>query len=138
MTFHSILFERPEDRAEPGPAPPDFFVDLNLDQVVDAILAGKEEYGLRPFFLAPLKSVDAIKYCHEVMQELEIASAHDAMQSFARAMGATRRFKGISDKILNKNVKQGWFLNAVEAYCEAVSRLADDLSALGPKSRGLS
>jgi DNA mismatch repair protein MutS len=138
MSFTSILFERPEDTTQPGPATSDFFVDLNLNQVVDALVAGREEYGLRPFFLAPLKSVDAIKYRHEIMQELEVASVHDAIQSFARAMGAMRRFKGISDKIINKNVKQGWFLNAVEAYCEAVGRLAQDLGALAPKSRGLS
>ena len=139
MTFHSILFERPEDGVKgPGPASPDFLVDLNLDQVVDAIIAGREEYDLRPFFLAPLKSVDAIKYRHEIMQELEIAGMHDAIQSFSQAMGAMRRFRGISDKIINKNVKEGWFLNAVEAYCEAASRLARDLAALDPKSRGLS
>jgi DNA mismatch repair protein MutS len=139
MTFNSILYERPEDALKgQGPAAPDFFVDLNLNQIVDAIIAGREEYGLRPFFLAPLKSVDAIKYRHEIMQELESPSMHDAMQSFAQAMRAMRQCKGRSDRILNKYVKQGWFLNAVEAYCEAVSRLAHDLSALDPKSRGLS
>jgi DNA mismatch repair ATPase MutS len=138
MTFNSILFERPEDGIKGQPAEPDFFVDLNLNQIVDAIIAGKEEYGLRPFFLAPLKSVEAIKYRHEIMQELESASLNDAMKAFAQKMRAMRRFKGISDRVLNKNVKQGWFLNAVEAYCEAVGRLANDLAALGPKSRGLS
>ena len=138
MTFTSILFEKPEDRMEPGPASADFLLDLNLDQVVDAIIAGREEYGLRPFFLAPLKSVDAIEYRHEIMKELEIAGLHDAIEAFARSMGAMRRYSGISGKVINKNVKEGWFLNAVEAYCEAVSRLAHDLAALGPKSRGLS
>lgn len=139
MTFNSILSEKPEDgTTEPGRAAPDFFVDLNLNQVVDAIIAGKEEYGLQPLFFAPLKSADAIEYRHEVMRELESATIHDAIQSFARTMGATRRFRGISGRIVNKHVKEGWFLNSVEAYCEAVSRLAHDLAAASPKSRGLS
>ncbi|MDA4115710.1 MAG: DNA mismatch repair protein MutS [Thaumarchaeota archaeon] len=138
MTFHSILFERPEDRTEPWPAAPDFFIDLNLDQVVDDIIAGREEYGLKPFFLAPLKSVGAIEYRHEIMRELEAARTRDAIQSFAQAMSRTRRYWGISAKIIDKNVKQGWFLNAVEAYCDAVGGLARDLEAAGPKSRGLS
>jgi len=139
MTFTSILFERPEDAVKgPGPAAPDFLVDLNLDQVVEAIIVGREEYDLRPFFFAPLKNVDAIEYRHEVMQELEVAGVRDAIQSFARAMGRARRFRGISGKVVNKNVKNGWFLNAAEAYCEAVSGLARDLDALTPKSRGLS
>ena len=138
MTFNSILFERPEDRAEPGPGAPDFFVDLNLDQVVDDIIAEREEYGLKPFFLAPLKSVGAIEYRHEIMRELETAPVRDAVQSFARAMSRTRRYRNISSKLIDKNVKEGWFLNAVEAYCDAVGGLARDLGAVGLKSRGLS
>jgi DNA mismatch repair protein MutS len=138
MTFTSILHEKPEDSAQPTPSAPDYFVDLNLDQVVDALVAGREEYGLRPFFLAPLRSVDAIDYRHEIMQELEGAGVRDAIRSFARAMGKMRRCRGISERLISKNVKEGWFLNAVEAYCEAVSGLARDLDAAAPKSRGLS
>ena len=55
MTFHSILFEGPEDETRGPGADPEYFVDLNLNQIVDAIIAGKEDYGLRPFFLAPLE-----------------------------------------------------------------------------------
>ena len=55
MTFHSILFLNPQDRisAESREAPA-CFVDLNLDQIVDAVTATKGEYNLRPFFLFPV------------------------------------------------------------------------------------
>ena len=45
MTFNSILFEKTEDglKNEAIEAPA-FFVDLNLDQIIDAITAGKQEY----------------------------------------------------------------------------------------------
>jgi hypothetical protein len=50
-TFHSILDRRmrlgaPHDAAEM----PEFFRDLNIDQIVAAITAGREEYDLKPFF----------------------------------------------------------------------------------------
>lgn len=139
MTFRSILFEGPEDGAESALRMPDFFVDLNLDQVMDAILAGREEYGLQPLFFTPLRSESAVKHRHEIMQELESApSLRDALQSFARAMRSMRRFRATADNIRYKHVKQGWFLDAVEAYCGAVDRLARELAALELKSHGLS
>ena len=45
MTFLSILFERTVANTEKEtPEAPVFFVDLNLDQVIDAITAGFQEY----------------------------------------------------------------------------------------------
>src|SRR2546425_8471572 len=72
MTFHSILFARADDRPkEELTEAPNFFGDLNLDQIVAAITAGKEEYSLTPFFYASLHDVDAIRYRHELFQDLE-------------------------------------------------------------------
>jgi DNA mismatch repair protein MutS len=138
MTFNSILFERAEGRPKEAESDhPDFFVDLNLDQVVEAVTAGRGEYNLRPFFLIPLRSVGAIEYRHEVMRELEGASVRAAIMSFAQRMRTMRGYLDQADKVQNKYNKQGWFLNAVEEYCEAVRCLTRDLGASGLKSRGL-
>lgn len=139
MTFQSVLFQRPEDRpSEPARAIPDFFVDLNLDRVVDAVTAGREEYRLQSFFLSPLKSIDAINYRQEVMRELEDAGVRGAIIAFADRMRAMREYAGMSSRILNQLVKDGWFLCAAEEYSEAVEGLERGLAALAPKSRGLS
>jgi hypothetical protein len=52
--FDSILFMRSDviNRKQVTEIP-DFFIDLNLDQVIDAVVSGKEEYNLKPFFLYP-------------------------------------------------------------------------------------
>ena len=51
MTFHSILFEKADNVTIKGtPEVPAFFADLNLDQIVDAVIAGRQEYDLKPFF----------------------------------------------------------------------------------------
>ncbi len=52
MAFRGILYEEGGDRARGTPAaPPDYFRDLNLDQIVQEITADKEAYDLRPLFL---------------------------------------------------------------------------------------
>ena len=56
--FQSILFERAEDGVRvDGLSEPDFFADLNLDQVLKSMTTGREQYELKPFFYAPLHEV---------------------------------------------------------------------------------
>jgi hypothetical protein len=139
MTFDSILFQGAAGRdLLEGVTPPGFFADLNLDQIVAAITAGKEEYDLKPFFWLSLSDVDAIVYRQEIMQDLEHPPLFDAIKAFAESMRATRNHLAQAEKLHYKLQKQRWFLDAVDTYCEAVSRLADDLSRAKPASRGLS
>jgi DNA mismatch repair protein MutS len=72
MTFHSILFEGASDttQKETSQAPP-FFIDLNLDQIIDAITLGKDEYNLKPFYFTVLHDLNTIHYRHEVLRDLE-------------------------------------------------------------------
>src|ERR1700752_3401825 len=47
--FQSILFAKPEDGINQETTPtPDFFRDLNLDQIVEGITVGKAGYDLKP------------------------------------------------------------------------------------------
>lgn len=137
VAFNSILFETPEDRigADAVEAPA-FFIDLNCDQVVAAVTAGKDEYNLKPYFHACLHRVGAIKYRHEVMQDLENVSLHQHVNSFAKTMREIRDHLIRVQKLHYKEQQQAWFLDAVEIYCEAINSLADDLSNSGLKSRG--
>ncbi len=72
MPFQSILFDNPESGREINKQEaPDFFADLNLDQIVESITSGRDEYNLKPFFYIPLKRVEAINY----RQEIRVLSA---------------------------------------------------------------
>jgi len=137
MTFHSILFEKPADsiKTETLEAPV-FFVDLNLDQIIDAITAGRQEYHLKPFFYTSLHDIDAIKYRHEIMRDLENSILFDHIQSFAQKMRAMREHLTQADKLHYTYQKERWFVDAVEMYCDAVTCLLHDVSLVDVQSRG--
>ncbi len=138
MTFHSILSEGTADgRAKETPEAPVFFVDLNLDQVINAITAGRQEYNLKPFFYTPLNDIETIQYRQEIAQDLENETLLEIIKSFARQMVIMRRYLALVDKLDFQRHKEGWFLEAAEAYCDAVSYLAHSLSQVDLKSRGL-
>jgi DNA mismatch repair protein MutS len=137
MTVPSVLFLDVADRPADRLGAPDFFADLNLDQIVAAVTAGKEEYNLTPFFHAPLTQVDAITFRHEVMQDLEDARLFDRIKAFALAMRAVRDHLAQLEKRYYERQKQRSFLDAVDLYGDAVNGLAQDLSAASFSSRGL-
>jgi DNA mismatch repair protein MutS len=137
--FHGVLF--------PGAGPPiagetreapSFFRDLNLDQIIDAVTAGRDEYDLTPFFYAPVREVDTILYRHEIMRDLERMAVAAALGQFAQRCREVRQHLTLVGNIrYDKHNKNGWFLHATTIYCEAVRALGNDLHRADLKSRGL-
>jgi DNA mismatch repair protein MutS len=138
QVFRSILFESPEyapNTRDLGPSAS--FADLNLDQIIDAVTADKKEYDLRPFFYASLNEIDAITYRQEAFQDLENEDLLENIKSFALKMSTMRRYVALAEKLYYKHHKEGWFLESVETYCEAVTSLLRDLNNTKLKSCGL-
>lgn len=134
----SVLFDGPVDAKRiDEQAAPAFFVDLNLDQVVDAVTLGRAEYDLKPFFYAPLGSVASIAYRHQVMRDLVDGRVRAAIESFAKQMREMREQFRQSQKLHYQRQKQSYLLDAVEIYCRAVDVLTHDLSASDVRSTGL-
>lgn len=135
MTF-SILFDK-DDLVQENEEQPACFYDLNLDQVVDAITARKEEYNLRPFFYTPLRNVEAICYRHEVMRDMENKTLMEHIKAFAQKMVVVRRYLALIERLDFEYHKKGWFLEAALVYCGAVTDLEYNLRLADLKSRGL-
>jgi DNA mismatch repair protein MutS len=136
--LYSVLFESYKDRVSDDALPaPRFFLDLNCDQIVDAITVDKDEYNLKPFFHAPLRRVEAIRYRQEVMQDLEDASVFELVKAFARGMRDVREYLDRVRKMHYKEQKQAWFLASVEVYCDSINFFANGLCNASIKSRGL-
>lgn len=135
--FESILFEQPGTGSGTGALEkPDFFADLNLDQVLKSMTAGREQYDLEPLFRTPLHDAGAVRYRHEVLRDLEKPEVLEPVSRFAEAMRRMRRHLEQTQKLHYKLQKQAWFLDAARIYCQAVRALAAELAAGEVSSRG--
>ena len=135
--FQSVLFEQPASGAGvDGRQEPDFFADLNLDQVLESMTASRKQYDLKPFFYAPLHDVAAVRYRHEVLRDLEKPAVLESVTRFAETMRRMREHLAEAEKLHYPLQKQAWFLDAVEIYREAVCSLAKELGGLDVTSRG--
>ncbi len=134
MAFDSILFL--PDAPPPESEEPDFFADLNLDQVLASLTAGREQHELEPFFYTPLRDVETVRYRHEVCRDLETSGLHAAVTRFASSMRRTRLYFAQVGKLHYALQRHAWLLDAVEIYCEAVRSLADGLAEQPVTSRG--
>ncbi len=144
MAVHSILFcgdgapGDVEDSSEP-----EFFRDLNLDQIVASLTAGRDAYALQPFFYHPLRELDAVIYRQEIFQDLEHPDTYELVTDFAGhtlvATWASRAGAMQSDDGLDHGHyhRARRFLNAAEEYCDAVTALAAGLREVTVDSRGL-
>jgi DNA mismatch repair protein MutS len=135
-SFQSILFDQNELGTE-SCTEPDFFGDLNLDQILTSLSAGREEYDLAPFFYRPLRDVEAVHYRHHVLGDLQTEPVLGAVRAFADGMRRMRSNLALVEKLHYSRQKHRWFLEAVATYCRAVAGLRQQLGQLELRSRGL-
>jgi DNA mismatch repair protein MutS len=134
----SILFRDRADRiVDESLSAPDFLGDLNLDQIFAAIAAGYEEHNLTPFFLIPLRSIDAVVFRHQVMRDLENHDLYENVRAFAKRMRDARKQLTEAGKRYYELQRQRWILDAVNTYCDAVRQLDHDLSSAKLASPGM-
>ena len=138
VRFHSILFDRPESGVDTdAPEQPSSFADLNLDQVVESITAGRDEYDLKPFFYAPLHDIEAVRYRHDVLRDLQRVEVAAAIGAFAQRMQDMRAHLARVENLYYASQKKSWFVDAVLIYRDAVRSFARELEQLELTSPGL-
>ena len=133
--FESILFDR--SRLELVSQSPEFFSDLNLDQVIAAITSGREEYNLQPFFHTLLEDLETVNYRHDIFRDLENQETLDSIRSFAIQMRAMRSDLSLAEKLHYKHQKQALFFEAIEIYVAAVHEFRRKLEQTELRSAGL-
>lgn len=134
----SVIYRRPSGRAgEKSLATPECFPDLHLDEILDTVVAGRDEYGLRPFFLDPLGDLESISYRQEVFRDLEQPAVREVVEAFAAAMRDMRHQLGVVEQLRVRLQRQRWFLDAAATYRSAVEGLSRSFEPLELSSSGL-
>lgn len=137
MSFISILFNKSESQIKAlHSEPPEFFIDLNLDQIIDAITEKWFEYNLKPFFYFHLCEINEIKYRQEVFNDLESESLYKLVKLFTEKMREVHKLLKLSEKVSYKYQKEIWFLYAAEIYCQAIKNFIIGLLSEPLNSRG--
>ncbi len=137
MAFSSILFPAGDTKSTAHlPEKDHFLVDLNLVQIVDGIVSGKEDYNLKPFFYTSLHDRDAILYRQEIMKDIESNILSEYLRMFANSMAAVRRQLPDPKTSYYRYEKERLFLDAVKLYLDAVILLANNLSLTELRSKG--
>lgn len=133
----SIPFSRPAAVPLAQLSEPAYFADLNLDQLVSSVIAGREVYNLRPLFYVRLTSAEEARYRHGVFRDLERQDIRNTIVSFARKLRDMQDRLARARKVHHQLQRSRMFLSAAGTYCEAVESLGGDLSGAAVSSPGM-
>lgn len=137
MGFESILFNEENEAADLVRADaPEFFHDLNLDQLVEQVTAEFKEYDLAPLYYTHLTSLDTILYRQDIMADLGNPALREVISSFSSQMRGMRGFLERSRKAFQEYARQRSFLTAADIYCATLKRLRSHLLNLPIESHG--
>jgi len=134
--FTSILF--PQGDAPAGAVgEPGCFSDLHLDEIIAAINARHPEDQVNEFFHVPLRDVSAIEHRQQVFRDLECDEIRAPIMDFVGGMRTIRLRLEQAKELRHPLQRQGWFIYAIQTYCEIVASLREALARVPLASRGL-
>lgn len=133
----SLLF--PDDQRVPAddPAEPAYFADLNLNQLVKRVQAGRFGRHAGAVLKRPLHSIDVVLHRQAVCRDMdtpEVARAFDRLEAHLDLMRSRQRAAAKSRSNTQADL---WTLHAAQAYLHAVQDLSDDLGAAKLTSAGM-
>jgi DNA mismatch repair ATPase MutS len=133
LVFESILYREIENKGLIREEHPDFFLDLNLDQVIKAITEQKKDYHLDSIFYTPLKNIHNVTYRQKVFLDLQNERILQSIRTFSDKMEKMYRYLSGIER-LYRYQKERWLMDSAEIYCEAVQTLFHDLTSESPES----
>jgi DNA mismatch repair protein MutS len=116
---------------------PLYFVDLNLDQVIDNIVPKDDAAVLRPVFWTPGRDEATVRFRQAVFADLERPAVIALVQPFRDEMRRVRANLQYADKVDRAVHRDAVMLRAAGLYVSAVRGLTEGMRRAGPRSSGL-
>lgn len=142
--FSSILYR---DGIEPplkSATDPDFFFDLNLDQIFDPLRRSMTAYDANLIVRRPLQDPADVRYRQDIMRDFEHRGLREVFRDFAKFIHDTEEYLSELQKLLTEQQgdPQKYYLKSCilelgRTWVSRIDRLLSDLSKLKPKSAGL-
>lgn len=129
------------DAALPAPggpvAPPAYFRDLNLDQVLDALVGSADPRGLTSLFCTPVLDTGVLRYRQEVFADLHDDAVLAVVADFTAGMSEVTRLLASLPGRRDARERHGGLLDAASRYVAALTRLDEGLGSCRLRSPGL-
>lgn len=142
--FRSILTLNPDIPQTPVSSEPAYFKDLSLNQIVDKVTSGKNEFDLLSLYYTMLRDENEIRYRQQIMRDLEDSALRTVFQAFSGQVYALQlRVLKIQQEMLKPEIyernylQKGRLLSLYERYCDSVVALNHALQGLTLHSDGL-
>lgn len=137
-SFESLLFPPGLHQPVPDGGDRSYAPDLNLDQVAAAMASGWEEQELLvSLFYHQLRDPEVIGFRQAVFRDLEHDALFEQVQAFEERLRRVRSHLAAIGKMQSPHHRNGWHLDAVAIYCDAVRSLAGALHQVPLASVGL-
>ena len=116
---------------------PDYFTDLNLDQIVNEMQVRNKEYDLKPLFFTYPEDRETVEFRQKIFCDIETQIPLESLLSFSAAMRATRKRLARFQKTEHEQQKRVCYLGAVTEYLNGVYGLYETLREAELSSEGL-
>lgn len=114
---------------------PEFFTDLNIDQLIEKMGKGFEPYDLKPFYYCMPKGREDIMYRQDVLRDMD-AEMETQITGFYRAVKKAQNYEQYAEDIEHRESSAHWHLLAAYTYYQAFDTLMAFLETKETLSEG--
>lgn len=135
--MYSGLLELTYEMQSEEPGMPDYFLDLNLNQIVRELQDKAKEYNIRAMYYRFPKDYETVCYRQEIYREIRGKKLEGMFLAFAKKMREVRRYMELHGEIEYRYRYETYFYNAVNCFVNGVEELKQQLQQVQPASKGL-